>query len=82
MTKYAVAVNFAVLFKNISTTIKHTFYIIPGYRSTWLISHTANMAQKFEILINRFMASAIFHGFFKSDSLRRINLGGTSNSSF
>lgn len=65
MTKYAVAVNFAVLFENISTTIKHTFYMIPGYRSTWLISYTANMAQKLEILINRLMASAIFHGFFK-----------------
>ena len=60
MTKYAVAVNFAVLFKNISsTTIKHTFNMIPGYRSTWLISYTANMAQKLEILINRLMASAI-----------------------
>ena len=66
MTKYAVAVNFAVLFENISsTTIKHTFYMIPSYRSTWLISYTANMAQKLEILINRLMASAIFHGFFK-----------------
>ena len=63
MTKYAVAVNFAVLFENISTTIKHTFYMIPGY--TWLISYTANMAQKLEILINRLMASAIFHRFFK-----------------
>ena len=65
MTKYAVAVNFAVLFENISTTIKHIFYMIPGYRSTWLISYTANMAQKLEILINWLMASAIFHGFFK-----------------
>ena len=68
MTKYAVAVNFAVLFENISSTtifIKHTFYMIPSYRSTWLISYTANMAQKLEILINRLMASAIFLGFFK-----------------
>ena len=65
MTKYAVAVNFAVLFENISTTIKYIFYMIPGYRSTWLISYTANMAQKLEILINWLMASAIFHGFFK-----------------
>ena len=65
MTKYAVAVNFAVLFENISTTIEHAFYIIPGYRSTWLISYTANMAQKLEILFNRLLASAIFHGFFK-----------------
>ena len=65
MTKYAVAGNSAVSFENISTTIKHTFYTIPGYRSTWLISFTANMAQKLEILINRLMASAIFHGFFK-----------------
>ena len=81
MTKYAVAVNFAVRFKNISTTIKHTFYMIPGYRSTWLISYTANMAQKLEILINRLMASAVFHGFFKT-LLGRISLGGTSNSSF
>ena len=55
----------AVLFENISTTIKHTFYMIPGYRSTWLISYTANMAQKLDILIKRLMASAIFHGFFK-----------------
>ena len=61
MTKYAVAVNFAVLFEN----IKHTFYIIPGYSSTWLIRYTANMAQKLEISINRLMASAIVHGFFK-----------------
>ena len=45
MTKYAVAVNFGVLFENISTTIKHTFDMIPGYRSTWLSSYTANMAQ-------------------------------------
>ena len=65
MTKYAVAVNFAALFENISTTIKHTSYMIPVYRSTWLISYTANMAQKLEILINRLMESAIFHGFFK-----------------
>ena len=44
------------------------FYMIPGYRSPWLISYTgytANLAQKPEILINRLMASAIFHGFFK-----------------
>ena len=55
MTKYTVAVNFAVLFENISITIKHTIYMIPGYRSTWLISYTANMTQKREILINRLM---------------------------
>ena len=65
MTNYAVAVNFAVLFENISTTIKHTFYMLPGYCSTWPIRYTANMAQKLEILINRLMASAIVHGFFK-----------------
>jgi len=65
MTKYAVAVNFEVLFENISTTIKHTFYMIPGYSSTWLIRYTANMAQKLEISINRLMASAIVHGFIK-----------------
>ena len=64
MKKY-VAVNFAVLFENISTTIKHTFYMIPGYSSTWLIRYTANMAQKLEILLNRLMGSAIVHGFFK-----------------
>ena len=66
LTKYAVAVNFAVLFENISTTIKHTFYMIPAYRGTWLISYTANMAQKLEILINRLMhGKCNFHGFFK-----------------
>ena len=65
MTKHAVAVNFAVLFENIGTTIKHTFYMIPGYRSTWLIRYTANIAQKLEILINRLMASTIVHDFFK-----------------
>ena len=65
MTKYAVALNFAVLFENISTTIKHTFYMIPGYSSTWLIRYTANMAQKLEISVNRLIASAIVHGLFK-----------------
>ena len=65
MTKYAVAVNYAVLFENISTTIKHTFYMIPGYSSTLLIRYTANMAQKLEIFINRLVVSAIVHSFFK-----------------
>ena len=63
--KMCCSCNFAVLFENISTTIKHTFYMIPCYRSTWLISYAVNMAQKLEILINRIMGSAIFHGFFK-----------------
>ena len=65
MTKYAVAVNFAVQFENISITIKHTFCMIPGYSSKWLIRYTANMAQKLEMLINRLVASATVHGFFK-----------------
>ena len=39
--------------------------MIPGYNSTWLIRYTANMAQKLEISINKLMASAIIHGFFK-----------------
>ena len=48
MTKYAVAVNFAVLFENISsTTINHTFFLVTEAHDSLIILLIWNKNLKF-----------------------------------